>query len=581
METGNDRGKEEWAFIPSNALPYIQNQAGTEYCHQCLVDGAPVVVDASINKYCTETNYWDCDRVYNSTNSSWKTVVVSSMGLGGASRDKGDPTVTTAAAILARNCNETTSPDTLATNNKDCVKTPITGSGLSSYFALDVTNPLSPQYMWEFTHPELGLTTPSAAIIRINAAEDSSATPLVVKKSKNGRWFAVLASGPTGGVTSTQTFTGHSDQNLKIFVVDLATGLGTTTSTFTKCTAAKQTGCNYWVFDTEIPFAFANSLSGAAMDLDRSSPTKDGNYSDDVVYITYTKASLTANTSSPSGDFPSSTTAWDKGGVIRLMTNHNPDPFNWFTSKLIDNVGPITTSIGRIQDKTNKKLWVYFGEGRSFFPGDETNQRRRFYGVADPCYTQYGEAIDAASRNADNSDANFAMGKTVATCPAVTGPAVTDSYTSDVSCDLQRQGDTPSATLTSGKKGWYVNMDAPGSTAGAERVVSDVSAAFTGTIFYTTYTPNSDPCTPGGSTSVWAVKYNTGGTPAPETMQGKAPVQTSSGGIQLIDLATAFTQKSGRKLAASLSPAGMAPKGKFPPLLSPKSAKKIINIQEQ
>ncbi|MEI6305412.1 MAG: hypothetical protein WCP33_01185, partial [Deltaproteobacteria bacterium] len=82
---------------------------------------------------------------------------------------------------------------------------------------------------------------------------------------------------------------------------------------------------------------------------------------------------------------------------------------------------------------------------------------------------------------------------------------------------------------------------------------------------------------------LWAVNYNTGGTPSSASLQGKAPVQTSSGGITLINLATSFTEpgSSGRKLASGLSPVGMAPKGRFPPLLSPKASKLIINIQEQ
>ncbi len=586
--SGTDVGKEEWAFIPSNALPYIQNQAGVDYCHQSLVDGAPTVVDASISNYCSASNYWECDRIHDSTNSSWKSVVVSSMGLGGASRDIG---------INSGNCNETYNPDTNAANNTDCVKTPVAGDGMSSYFALDVTDPLVPKHMWEFSDTKipatakaykndgivsdiaakgLGLTTTGAAIIRVASVDNLGK----VQKKKNGRWFAVIASGPTGSIDSGNAqFTGRSDQNLKIYIIDLNGG-----STFTQCTSAGQTGCNYWVKDTGIPFAFANSLSGSAIDLDRWNSTKDGNFSDSVVYVTYTKASLTYHSTSPVGDFPSSATAWNKGGVMRLVTNHNPDPFTWFTSPLIDNIGPITTSIGKIQDRSNKKLWVYFGEGRYFFPTDETNVRRRFYGVADPCYTQYGDAVPSGSANADNSDNNFAMGKTVATCPSVSGPAITDSYTSDVSgIDLQRQ-DIPSATLSAGKKGWYINMaPATGGSAGAERVVSDVTAAFNGVIFYTTFIPNTDPCVPGGSTSVWAVDYKTGGTPAYGSLQGKAPVQTSSGGVKLIDLATSFTEPGsyGRKLASGLSPMGMAPKGRFPPLLQPKASKRILNIQEQ
>jgi hypothetical protein len=126
-------------------------------------------------------------------------------------------------------------------------------------------------------------------------------------------------------------------------------------------------------------------------------------------------------------------------------------------------------------------------------------------------------------------------------------------------------------------------MAAPYGTAGAERVVSDVTAALNGTIFYHTFLPNSDPCIAGGNTSLWAVNYNTGGTPSSSSLQGKAPVQTSSGGITLIDLATGFGAPGsyGRILKSGLSPMGMAPKGRFPPLLAPNASKRIINIQEQ
>ena len=269
--------------------------------------------------------------------------------------------------------------------------------------------------------------------------------------------------------------------------------------------------------------------------------------------------------------------------MIRLVTNHNPDPSTWFTSSLIDDIGPINTSVGRLQDRTNKKLWVFFGEGRYFYPLDDVNHTRRFYGVADPCYKQYEDTTSSYSQYAGDSYLNYAMGTDASKCAAVTGPGITDSYTADVaSIDLQRQ-DTPSTTLTAGKKGWYVNMAPASGNSGAERVVSDVSATFNGNVFFTTYIPTMDPCTPGGSTSMWAVKYNTGGTPASDSLKGKAPVQTSSGGITMIDLATAFTQpgSSGRKLNASLSPVGMTPKGRFPPLLQPKAIKQILNTQEQ
>ncbi len=554
---GTDMGKEEWAFIPKQALPYLQNQASSEYCHQCLVDGAPALVDASIFKPSTATctNYWDCVRSTSITStgnidtSSWGTVLVSGMGLGGASRD------------YAGNCNETLNHDSNLTNNVDCVKSPKAGIGMSSYFALDVSyNTLNtttppttptPKFMWEFSDYSvadsadkgLGFTSAGTAIVRINA-KDADGTP---NKTKNGRWFAVFASGPTGAIDQgSQQFTGRSDQNLKIYIVDL-----NATMPFTK-------GTNYWVKDTLIPFAFANSLSNSVVDLDRWDSTKTGYYSDDVVYVTYTKASLASG-------YP---TAWDKGGVTRLVTNNDPDPTNWFVSSLIgdaNDVGPITSSIGKLQDRDRNKLWVYFGEGRYFFSGDEVNTPRKFYGVQDPCYKQYSVSAQSA------------MATTAGACTAVS------------MAELQDQGGTPPAvTLTTGKKGWYINMDtaASGGTVGAERVVSDVTAATNGIIFYTTFTPNSDVCTPGGSTSLWAVKYDTGGTPPAGSLVGKAPVQTSSGGITLIDLATKFTDKSGRKLDANIhadgtSLMGMASGKGVRPLLSNKGLKRILHIQER
>jgi type IV pilus assembly protein PilY1 len=556
--TGTDLGIEEWAFIPHNALPYLSYQCTNDYCHQYTVDGAPVVLDASINipTGCSETQYWKCPlttkvtsgNLLDTAGTSWKTVLVGSMGLGGASRD------------AASSCNETYSPDSNPANNSDCVKSPVTGNGLSSYFALDVTDPLTPKYLWEFSDTNiadsadkgLGFTSPGATIVRIS-------TGSVNGVRANGRWFAVMASGPTGAIDpSLRYFSGHSDQNLKIYVVDLNGG-----SSFTKCTAAGQANCNYWVIgnrpasgsraaDVVIPYAFASSLNGTAIDLDRSAPYKLGNYSDDVIYISYTKASLTSG-------YPSNSTAWNKGGVLRLVTNNDPDPFNWFTSILIDDVGPITTSVARVQDRNKSKLWVYFGEGRYFYPGDERTNgfARKLYGVQDPCYDQY----------ITNSD--HAMKTIASQCVAVDKATIQD-----------QSGNTPSSTLSTGMTGWSINMATATGSSGDEREVSDVSATYNGLVFFTTYTPNSDICTPGGVSSLWAVKYDTGGTPPSSAMQGKAPLQTSSGGIKLISLASSFTQQGNRKLDASLAPAGMAPKGKFPPLLNPKPSKQVLQIRE-
>ncbi len=46
--TGTNVGREEWAFIPKNALPYLQYIADPDYCHVYTVDLSPYIFDASI-----------------------------------------------------------------------------------------------------------------------------------------------------------------------------------------------------------------------------------------------------------------------------------------------------------------------------------------------------------------------------------------------------------------------------------------------------------------------------------------------------------------------------------------------------
>lgn len=570
-----DIGKEIWAYIPRNVLPYLKNCSEPEYCHQFLVDGAPLLFDASINKYsgCTATNYWECPRLttlssnsLNTANTSWRTVLLGSMGMGGATRNLGVA------------CNATSA---VAADNNKCINTPKDGIGYSSYFALDVTTPNTPKLLWEFSDASidadssldatqkaatkgLGLTVPAGIQIRINSRMTTDPTKSL--QTTNGRWFAVFPSGPTGPIdTGTHQFMGQSDQNLKIYIVDMNPSNGAVPDssngapTFTKCTSAGQTNCNYWVMDTGIKFAFANALFNAAIDIDKGDGASPSNYSDDVVYITYTKASL--DSSASPGPYP---LAWDKGGVLRLITNNNPDPYTWFTSKLIDDIGPVTRSVDILQDKNNNKLWVFFGEARYFFRLDDLNTTRRIFGVADPCY-----GFDLTSKNQ--------LSTTLDRCPSVNSG-------SDPLGNLQNQSYGHSATLTSTAKGWYINLDPANTTYGAERLSGGISSRTNGLVLYTTFTPSMDPCDAGGLPSLWAVNFKTGGVAPPGSLQGKVIMTTSDSPIaKTIGLAGAFTQREGRKLADSISKdlKGMPPPSPPPTLILPAPAKKILHIQER
>ena len=464
--SGSDMGKEAWAFIPKNALPYLKYLMDKDYCHLYYIDATPFIFDASIEPPSTPGNYWDLTR----TVDSWRTILIGGMRVGGACR---------------------------AVASTYGVQTPAAGEGYSSYFALDITDPTSPSLLWEFTRPadrDLGFTTTGPALIRINAREVSDPpTASIPKTDKNGKWFVVFASGPTGPIdTAKHAFKGYSDQNLKLFILDLKTG------------ALLRT------IDTGITNAFGGSLINAGIDYDID-------YQDDALYLGYTEAEY-----SP----VDANTKWTDGGVIRLITredlngtnvsaagNTALNPNNWLVSNVITDIGPVTSSVTRIahyptKSKIPDKAWLYFGTGRFFYREDDIVAGRTIFGAKEPCLSK----IKDISHYGD-------------TCNAV-GIGDLANATTNVS-------------LTESPNGWYIYLDP------SERVITDPLATTVGAIFFTTFAPSSDICEYGGSSYLWAVKYDTGGSIA-SSLKGTALLQVSTGVIEEINLRSAFTEKKGK-----------------------------------
>lgn len=515
--TGANLGREEWAYIPKHTLPYLKYLADPGYSHIYSIDGRTLIFDASIGYTgtgtCVRATYNTCDKnkrssvVNSSTNyldatkNTWRTVVIGGMGIGGAS------TKTCAAGA-------------------DCVQTPITdpgdlvnnpGLGYSSYFALDVTNPASPQLLWEYTNPALGHSSTGPAIIRIGDAD------------KNGKWFAVFGSGPTGPIdTASHQFLGRSNQTLKYFVVDL------------------QTGVEAGVIDTEVANAFSGPMIGSAIDTDRGAPTLAGNYQDDAIYVGYTKINTT-----PDPD------DWTQGGVGRIMTMESDDVNDWEWSPILDDIGPVTTSVAKLQDKKNRNLWLYFGTGRYFFRGtdslDDMSTRSALYGIKEPCY---------------NTD-------------SVQGNLLDKACSAAVSGTIVDQTDSISE-LTAASGGWKINLD-EASSLGAERVVTDTVALTNGAVFFTSFKPSLDICGYGGDSYLWGVNYNTGGSAAPSALQGKALIQLSTGEFKEVDLASAFINAATLNRRMSTPMTGKPPSD-APPIVGNsqnRPLKKILHIKER
>lgn len=551
-------GDEEWAFIPQNAQPYLKYLPDPAYNHLFYVNNTVSLLDVSINKTaldstCSQEEYWKCNKktTYSSASTktlnvdetSWRTVLIGGMGFGGASRD------------FAGYCNKVdgTTPTSAAQETRlDCVKSPIPGSGLSSYFALDVTDPTDAKFMWEFSDAilpaadkGLGYTTSGPALVRINTKNPVTSNYGSADTSKNGRWFAVFATGPSGPIdTTSHQFMGRSDNELKVYVVDIHPDM---TNGWVK-------GTNYWVFPSGILNAFGSDLTDSVVDVDRWNSSSPSYYSDDAVYIGYTKPK--------SGTSP---VEWTDGGVLRLLTNDSLNPADWSLSTMIDGIGPVTSSPTKLQDRKNGKLWLFFGTGRYFYKTssgtDDPSNQRYLMGVSDTCYNGTINTMNAGFAKVSNVWTKQGCG---VTAPTTLGLG-----------DLNDQSTAVESTLSSSEKGWYIKLDLPGNYAlgsqmttaayKAERVITNTTAAFNGVVFFTSFLPTDDICGYGGSTLVWAVDYLNGAQPPASTMKGKLLVQLSGGEFVTIDLATAFISgdaaqqtHGNRRMKASLAGHGVA-----------------------
>ena len=412
------------------------------------------------------------------TENSWRTVLIGGMRTGGAC----------SSAVACTNAN-------------NCVRTPDGGSiGYSSYFALDVTDPENPAIMWEFTNPNLGFATTGPSVVRMNAVNPVS---LNRDQSLNGEWYIVFGSGPTGPITSNQ-FLGRSNQPLRFFILDLKTGALTQT------------------IDTGIANAFAGSILNTAADFELD-------YQDDVIYAGYVKKESGAGVN------------WNDGGVGRITTKGLSPGVSggWEFSRVLDGIGPVTSSVARLQSKNLSTNWLFFGTGRFFFDikaasdlmstDDETAQRALF-GVKEPCFT---------ANNTINSSCTTTL----------------------VKGDLRNVTDAENASDDMGIKGWFIDLESNGDytydgsshSYWAERVITNPVPAAYGVVYFTTFKPYSDECSIGGKSFLWAARYDSGG--APVGQKGKAMMQVSTGSVEQIDLSVAFVgaevlHKQGRRSAA-------------------------------
>ncbi len=214
---------------------------------------------------------------------------------------------------------------------------------------------------------------------------------------------------------------------------------------------------------------------------------------------------------------------------------------------------------------------------------DDPSNLRALYSVIEPCLRSDG-TVDPVC--------------TARTSGNIAGNAPTVSDIGEAAT-----GDGIDLTANPNLKGWWITLDGckdsslnsvpcktmagldnPNAVFKTERVVTEPLAATSGAVFFSTITPTSDPCEYGGRSYLWAVRFDTGGTVVPYgILMGKAIIQRSTGEIQQIDLATAFTTAGGgqagqRKTTASF---GLTGSGGISIIVPPKPLNQILHIKKR
>jgi len=170
--TGNNAGNgaERWSYIPKAVMDDLWKLADTSipFPHSYHVDGSPAVGDICITTPCAGQN-------------DWRTILVAGLNSGGR-----------------------------------------------GYYALDITNPLSPRALWEFTNSTSCVITdpngrPTATLpLGGDYKSDchmglSYGNPLIAKRKSDGKWVVLVTSGYNNNVNG-------GDGNGYLYMLDAVTG---------------------------------------------------------------------------------------------------------------------------------------------------------------------------------------------------------------------------------------------------------------------------------------------------------------------------------------------------------------------
>ena len=405
--------------------------------------------------------------------------------------------------------------------------------GGTTYFALDVTDPAAPEYLWGIRGTSKAGTLTLSNIERFNADTFKDADTLRLWDGA-GQWHdvAVVAGPESGSVTITYDAALH----------DLAVGdwVGNITNDeYADVLANKTNVYAVWGLITSITDAGPYTVV----------PELAESWSEPQFGVVKTSGADTAGTAvffigggySPDNSDGKAVVAFNlfSGAVVKKFTAINfsvpstvriiDEDNNGFVDKIyVGDLGGQMWRIGQFSVDTagnplsfpasdeNINTWTeqVFFRAPTYVVDSTTYTRKFMYPPSitfekefDMVFMGSGDREDACSTTtgADRiyavKDTHVSTTLTEANLVDVTDTAATPPNLNDATGDVDSNGEYD--------QGWYIRLvDAFGSAAG-EKVLSR-GTVFYKTFYITTFTPNDDPCVPGGSGLLYALNYLTG-----------------------------------------------------------------------
>jgi type IV pilus assembly protein PilY1 len=393
-------GVESWAYVPSMVIPNMWKLADNDYHvdgeHRNYVNGTISIADV-----CTQ----NCT---NTSTAVWKTILVGGLNAGGR-----------------------------------------------GYYALDITNPTSPQLLWEFT------TTQGKGIIQDDDLGYSFAKPVIAKKA-DGTWVVIVTSGYNN--------VDPGNGNGYLYVLDA--GAGTIISKI-------GTNVNTSGLSVAVGSATYNTSTGALVSSNPSGLSKIAAWNDD-----------------PAGNQAGNVYGGDLLGNVWRFDINTPADHASSPDAVIGN--------GSVQ-----LFATLFSNTSASIPQPVTTAPvLGLIGVNRVIFVATGKFLEDADRSAPAQQSVYAL-KDNGTYPLVNPRTITGMIKQTLAVDSQdtekRIIPSPQQVVFNTDRGWYVDLP-----EGSERVNAD-GLLTQGVLFFPSLVPTSSACQPSGHGWLNYFDYANGG----------------------------------------------------------------------